>query len=81
MKSDTATNDLSPSSLDMRSAQSEGLSHIVYHKGYLQDALYDSSAPMQLTVDDDSRINSIEKVFGASHCSDEHIVVWTVQPL
>ena len=65
----------------MRSAQSEGLSHIVYHKDYLQDALYDPSAPMQLTVDDANRIDSISEVFGASNCSDEYIVVWTVQPL
>jgi len=65
----------------MRSAQVEELSHIVYHRHYLQDALLDPSAPMQLTVDDEARIDSITKVFGASNCSDDHIVVWTVQPL
>ena len=81
MKSDVPTKDLSPSAAVMRSAQLEELSHIVYHRNYLQDALLDPSAPMQMTVDDDARIESITKVFGASNCSDEHIVVWTVQPL
>ena len=81
MKSDGPIKDLSPTTEVMRSAQSEDLSHIVYHKHYLQDALLDPSAPMQMTVDDDARIDSITKVFGASNCSDEHIVVWTVQPL
>ena len=80
-QSDDPISDLTPTREVMRSAQIEGLSHIVYHKRYLQDALLDPNAPMQLTVDDDARIRSIEAVFGASHCSDDHIVVWTVQPL
>ena len=80
-QSDEPISDLTPTRELMRSAQIQGLSHIVYHKTYLQDALLDPSAPMQLTVDDDARIQSIESVFGASNCSDDHIVVWTVQPL
>ena len=70
---------ISPPSSVRSSAEQLNVSHIVYHRRYLQDAFYDSAAPIPIEVDDNTRIQSITEGFGPPDCSDTQIVVWTVQ--
>jgi hypothetical protein len=57
-------------------AQTMGLSHIVYHRGYLQDALMDPNAPRPIIVDETELLGVITSSLGQPDCSDEEIVVW-----
>ncbi len=70
---------IQPPTVVKESAKKLGVSHIVYHRDYLEDALYDPNAPMALTVDDNTRIQSITQGIGTPNCSDPQIVVWRMQ--
>ena len=76
---DVPTSRISPPSAIRSAAEDVNVSHIVYHRRYLQDALYDPKAPTPIDVDDNTRIQSITEGLGPPDCSDTEIVVWTVQ--
>ena len=77
--SEQPVSSLTVTSSVVESAIEQGIGYIVYHKDYLEDALFDPKAPYPLTVDDEARIESITVSLGRPHCSDDQIVVWTVQ--
>jgi len=60
----------------LKDAQTMGLSHIVYHRGYLQDALMDPNAPRPIVVDETALLGVITSSLGQPDCSDKEIVVW-----
>ena len=76
---DLPTSRISPPSTLRSSAEDVNVSHIVYHRRYLQAALYDPKAPIPIAVDDNTRIQSITEALGPPDCSDTEIVVWIVQ--
>lgn len=65
----------------LEDAQSIGLSHIVYHRGYLQDALMDPNAPRPIEVDEGEMFEVLSSSLGTPDCSDEQIVVWRIHSL